>query len=128
MNSLVGVQIERQRNVVIDQPKQRIAGDVRDIGSASGVEVVEAQHVVAAQQETVAQVRTEKARSARYQHLFRATHLCPSEGPSPSDEAGLQEPFPAASQISHCAAPSRCLMRFPWRSSWSSTSQRTARG
>jgi hypothetical protein len=62
---------------VAQQLEQRTADQVAEVGLAPGVEVVHAQHVIAALEQAAAQMRADEACATGNQHPFAAFHRAP---------------------------------------------------
>ncbi len=66
----VHLDVERERHVVAHQLEAGVAQQVRDVALAAGEEIVDTEHIVAAADQAIAQVRTEKAGAAGDQDAF----------------------------------------------------------
>jgi hypothetical protein len=71
---LVDLRVERKGDVVAQELEQRIAEQVEHVGLAPGVEVVDADHLVAARQQAPAQMRSDESRAAGNQYSLALRH------------------------------------------------------
>ena len=74
---LVNLDIERKGHVVAHQLEARVPDQMLDIASRAGEEIVGAEHLVAARQQTLAKMRAEKASAAGDENSLVRMHGCP---------------------------------------------------
>jgi hypothetical protein len=76
---LVHLDVEREGHVVTNQLEQRVAHQVGDVALGAGEEIVDAEHVMAISQQSIAQVRAQEAGAAGNENLLHGASFNHSE-------------------------------------------------
>jgi hypothetical protein len=76
---LIDLDVKRKCHIVSNQLESRVLEQMLNVGPRGGIEVIDAQHLVPSLQQSVAEVRSNEARSSRDEHPLTVKHPRPPD-------------------------------------------------